>query len=57
MLHDARGPFGAEHTLVHWMIAVALDIGHLAVLHVNIDPAAAGAHIARRFAYLVRNLR
>src|SRR6056297_894995 len=39
------------------MVAVALDIGDLALLHVHVDAAAAGAHVARRLAHPVRDLR
>ena len=56
-LHDACGSFGAEHPLVDRMIFVAFDIGNFAFLHMHIDPAAAGAHVAGRFAHLVRDVR
>ena len=55
-LHDPGAALGTEHALVHRMVAVALDIGHLAVLHVHVDPAAAGAHVARGLPHLVRHL-
>ena len=48
LLHDARGPLGADHALVQGMLGVALDIANLAVPEVNPDAAAAGAHIASR---------
>ena len=57
MLHDACAALGAEHALVYRMIAVALDIGNLAVLHVHIDAAATGAHVASGFAHLIGDFR
>ena len=56
MLHDARAALGAKHALVHRMVLVAFDIGDLAVLHMHVDPAAAGTHVAGRPAHLVRDL-
>ena len=57
MLHDARRAFGAEHTLVYRVIFVALDILYLAVLHMHVNPAAAGTHVASGFADLVGDMR
>ena len=54
-MHDASRAFGAEHTLVDGVIAVALDIGDFAFLHVDVDPTATGAHVAGRLPDLVRN--
>jgi len=44
--HDAGGTLGAEHALVHRMVAVALDVADAPVLQVHFDAAAAGAHVA-----------
>ena len=52
-LHDARAALGAEHAFVHRVIPIAFDIGNLAILHMHIDAAAAGAHVAGRLANLV----
>ena len=38
------------------MVAVALDIGDLALLHMHVDAAATGAHVAGGLANLVRDL-
>jgi len=38
------------------MVFVALDVGNLAFFHVNVDPAAAGAHVTCGFTNLVGNL-
>jgi len=35
------------------MVSVAFDIGNFAFLHVDVDPTAAGAHVAGRFADLI----
>ena len=55
-LHDPRRALGAEHALVHRVIAIALDIRDLAILHVHVDAAAAGAHVAGGLAHLVGNV-
>ena len=57
VLHDPRAALGAQHPTVHRMVAVAFDIGDLAIFHMDIDPAAAGAHVACRLANLVRDRR
>ena len=56
VLHDARRTLGTEHAPVHRMVAVAFDIGDFPVLHVHVDPAPAGAHVAGGLADLVRHL-
>ena len=38
------------------MITVAFDIGDMAIFHVNVDPAAAGAHVAGRLTNFVGHL-
>ena len=55
-LHDPGRAFGAKNPLVHRVVTVAFDIGDFAVLHVHVDPAAAGAHVACGLADLVRDL-
>ena len=57
MLHDPGGTFGTKNTLVDGMVLVSLDIFDLAILHMHVDAAAAGAHVAGRLADFVRNLR
>jgi len=49
MLHDSGGTLGAEDALIHWVVAVALDIADCAILEMDIDAATAGAHVAGRF--------
>ncbi len=61
MLHDPGAALGAEDAAVHGMVAVALDIGDLPgavglILHVDVDAAAAGAHVAGRLADFVGDL-
>ena len=56
-LHDPRSALGAEDALVHGMVAVALDIGDAPGFQMDIDPAAAGAHVAGGLAHLIRNRR
>ncbi len=51
--HDAGGALGAQHALVHRVIAVALDVADAAVLQMHLDAAAAGAHVAGRGGDLV----
>src|SRR5690606_7952588 len=46
VLHDPGRALGAEHALVHRMIGIALDVAQAAVLDVDADAAAAGAHVA-----------
>ena len=57
VLHDAGGALGAEDAAVDRVVAVALDVAHLAAGQVHVDAAAAGAHVARRLADLVRARR
>ena len=46
VIHDPGRALGAEHALVHRVVAVALDVANAAVLQMNLDAAAAGAHVA-----------
>ena len=46
MLHDAGGTLAADDALVHWVVRIAVDIGDAAVLQLNPDATAAGAHVA-----------
>ncbi len=55
-LHDPRRPFGTEDALVDRMVPVALDVGDLSRLHVHVDAAAAGTHVAGGLADLVADL-
>jgi len=45
MLHDAGRALAAQHTLVHRMIAIALDVFDCSVLEIHLDATAAGAHV------------
>ena len=61
MLHDPGGTLGAEHALVHGMIAVAFDIADhrravRTLADVDIDAAATGTHVTGGFAHLVRDM-
>ena len=56
MLHDPGRSLGTENALVHRMVAVALDVADLAVTKMNIDAAAAGAHVAGRLPDLVTDM-
>ena len=53
LLHDARGALAADHPAVDRVVAVALDVADAAVLQMDFDPAAAGAHVAGRVFDLV----
>src|SRR5690606_23607968 len=57
VLHDPRGALGAEHALVHRVVAVSFDVADAAVLQAHVDAAAAGAHVAGGLLDLVRDLR
>src|SRR6266487_3943960 len=46
MLHDAGSALAANDASVHRMIAIAFDVFDRAVLEIDFDPAAAGAHVA-----------
>ena len=46
MLHDPGRTLGAQRTLVHRVVAVALDIANRTVQQVHLDAALAGAHVA-----------
>ena len=52
-MHDPGRALGAEHTPVDRVVAVALDEAHLTALEVNLDAAAAGAHVACRELHFV----
>ena len=56
VLHDPGGALGAEDAAVDRVVAVALDVLHPAGLHVHVDAAAAGAHVAGGLADLVGDL-
>ena len=53
MLHDAGRTFRAQNTAIDRVIRIAFDITDLPVLDMDIDPAAASAHIAGRLFDLV----
>ena len=53
LLHNAGCPLGAQHTAVDRMLSVALDIAKLAAAQMDLYPAPAGAHVARRIAHFV----
>src|SRR6516165_3984500 len=53
LLHDAGSALATDHAAVDRMVAVAFDVTDAAVLEMNFDPAAAGAHIAGRALDLV----
>ena len=57
LLHDPGRTLGTQDTLVHRMITIALDVADTAVQQVNLNPAAAGAHVTGGFLDLVGNLR
>src|SRR3546814_8810662 len=57
VLHDAGRALGTEHALVHRMVGIALQIADLAVLEVDVDAAAAGAHVARGLLDFAGNFR
>jgi hypothetical protein len=46
VVHDAGRALGAEHALVHRMVAIALDVANATVFQVNLDAATASAHVA-----------
>src|SRR5690606_34095103 len=45
MLHDAGRALGAQHATIDRMVAVAFDVANLAISQMDIDAAAAGAHV------------
>ena len=47
MLFDASSALAADYTLVHWVIAIAININNLAIFEMHFDAAATGAHITR----------
>jgi hypothetical protein len=55
MLHDAGRTLGAQHTAVHGMIGIALDVAQLAITQMHLDAAAAGAHVTGGVLDFVRN--
>ena len=48
LLHDACRALGAEHALVHRMVAIALDEADLAFFERYLDPAATRTHVTGR---------
>ena len=46
VVHDAGRALAAQHAVVHRVVGVALDVADAAVLQVDPDAAAAGAHVA-----------
>src|SRR6516162_5975778 len=53
VLHDAGGALGAQHAAIYRMPPVTLDIADPAAFQVDLDPAAARAHVTRRIFDLV----
>lgn len=53
MLHDAGRAFRAKYAAINRMIRVAFDITHLSIFNMDINSAAAGAHITGRLFDLV----
>ena len=51
--HDAGRALGAEHAAIDRMVAIALDIAKRAVFQMDLDAAAAGAHVAGRVGDLI----
>ena len=45
LLHDARGTLAADHAAIDRVMAIALNVPDPAILQMDFDPAAAGAHI------------
>jgi hypothetical protein len=56
LLHDARGALAADHPAIDRVIAVALDVADAAILQMDFDAAATGAHVAGCAFDLVRHL-
>ena len=53
MLHDPGRTLATQHALVDRVVGVAFDIADLAVAQMDLDAAAAGAHVAgRRFGFV-----
>jgi hypothetical protein len=46
MLFNARSTLAADNAFVYRVVAVAIDIGHLAIFQVNFNAATTRAHIA-----------
>jgi hypothetical protein len=55
-LHNAGAALGAKYTFVYWMIAVALDIGDLALFKMDVYPTPTGAHVTCGLPDFVRDL-
>ena len=55
-LHDAGRTLGAQHALIHRMVAVALDEADGAVAQIDLYAATAGAHVTRGGLDFVRDL-
>src|SRR5271154_5929505 len=46
-VHDPGRSLAAQHTAVHRVVTVTFDVAEPAVPQMNLDAAAAGAHVAR----------
>ena len=46
MLLDARRTLAADDPLVHRVVAITIDVSHLAIFEMHFDSATASAHIA-----------
>src|SRR5438874_13421717 len=57
MLHDARGALAADDAAINRVPRIAPDKSDAAVLQVDFDAAAAGAHVAGRVFDLVGDAR
>ena len=53
MLHDAGRTFRAQYAAIDRMRRVAFDVADFAIFNMDIDPAAASAHITGRLFDLV----
>lgn len=52
-MEESCRPLGAQHAAIDGVIAVALKEADAAVAEENLDPAAAGAHVAGSPAHIV----
>ena len=55
--HDAGAALAAEHALIHRMIGIAFNIANAAILQMNANAAATGAHIAGGGLHLIADRR
>ena len=53
MLHDARGTFGAQNSLIYRVVTISFDIADFIISDVYIDPTPASTHVTRRLFDLV----